>query len=140
MKARQAGESDSDSDEKDTMSEGGKDDKSTSKPVAKSTVTDTCLLIPEIVESSQVEFDDHHRAKLGGVMEIQQSIVVGQHDATDKFGQTQVQTQLSAYLEKAKALASGTGKTTLSADKVMKGLNYTIPMKDPACNVQSTSK
>ncbi len=73
-------------------------------------------------------------------MEILQSIVVGHPDNTDKFGQTQVQTQLSAYLEKAKALAAGTDKTTLSASQVMKGMNYSIPKKEPASNIQSTSK
>ncbi len=44
------------------------------------------------------------------------------------------------YLKKAKSLASGTGMTTLYAAEVMKRLIYTIPKKDPASNVQSTSK
>ncbi len=101
---------------------------------------DTSLLIPEIVDSGQVEFDEHHRAKLSGATDIQQSLVNNSPDATTKFGKNQLQTRLSEYLEKAQTLASGAGKTTVSATQVLKGLNYTIPKKDLASNVQSTSK
>ncbi len=73
-------------------------------------------------------------------MDIQQSMVTSRPNATTKFGQNQLQTRLSAYLEKAQTLASGAGKTTVSATQVLKGLNYTIPKKDLASNVQSTSK
>ncbi len=77
---------------------------------------------------------------MSGVTDIQQSLVVGSPDATMKFGQTQVQTQLSAYLGKTKASATRAGTTTVSATQVLKGLNYIIPKKDPTSNVQSTSK
>ncbi len=86
------------------------------------------------------KFDEHHRAKLSGAMNIQQSLVTSSPDATTKFGQNQLQTGLSAYLEKDQTIASGAGKTTMSATQVLKGLNYTIPKKDPASNVQSTLK
>ncbi len=43
-------------------------------------------------------------------------------------------------MEKVQTLASGAGKTTVSATQVLKGLIYTIPKKDPASNAQSTSK
>ncbi len=102
-------ESNSDSEEKSTK---------TVKPTVKETKTiskDTSLLIPEIVQSGQVEFDECHRAKLSCATDIQQSLVGSSPDATTKFGQTQVQTQLSAYLEKAQAIASGEGKTIVSA-------------------------
>ncbi len=99
----------------------------------------TSLLIPEIVDSDQVEFVEHHRAKLSGAMDIQQSMVTSSLNATTKFGQNQLQKQLYAYLEKALTLASGAGKTTVSATQVLKGLNYTFPKKDQASNVQSTS-
>ncbi len=72
--------------------------------------------------------------------DIQQSFVVGSLDAMTKFGQTQISTQMSEYLEKTKALATDAGRTTQSAAQVLKGLNYTIPKKDPASDVQSTSK
>ncbi len=67
-------------------------------------------------------------------------MITSSQNTTTKFGQTQVQTQLSAYLEKVKAKAAGAGTTTVSAAQVLKGLNYKIPKKDPASNVQSTSK
>ncbi len=68
-------------------------------------------------------------------MDIQQSMVTSSPNATTMFGQTKKQTQLSTHLEKA-----GASKTTLSAAQALKGLNYTILKKDPASNVQSTSK
>ncbi len=43
-------------------------------------------------------------------------------------------------MEKAQTIVAGASKTTVSAAQVLKGLNYTIPKKDPASNVQSTSK
>ncbi len=73
-------------------------------------------------------------------MDIQQSLVASSPEAMTKFGQTQVQTQLSTYLEKAQTRVAGASKTTVSATQVLKWLNYTIPKKDPASNVQSTSK
>ncbi len=117
IKARELVESDSDSDEKSTE---------TVKPTVKETnkvSKDSCLLIPEIVVSGQVEFDEHHQAKLSGA------------DTMTKFGQNQLQTWLSAYLAKAQTIASGAGKTPMSATQVLKGLKYTIPKKDPASNV-----
>ncbi len=69
IKSRELVESDSDSDEKFTK---------TVKATVKETKTiskDTSLLIPELV-SGQVEFDARHRAKLSGVTDIQQSLVV----------------------------------------------------------------
>ncbi len=77
---------------------------------------------------------------MSGVTDIQQSLVASGPDATTKFHQNQLQTRLSEYLEKVQTLASGAGKTTLSATQVLKGLNYTIPKKDLASNAQSTSK
>ncbi len=129
IKSRELVESDSDSDEKSTK---------TVKPTVKEMKTiskDTSLLISEIVDSGQVEFDERHRAKLSGATDIQQSMVTSSPDAMTKFGQNQLQTRLSEYLEKAQTLASGAGKTTVSATQVLKGLNYTIPKKDPASNV-----
>ncbi len=134
IKSRELVESDSDSEEKTTK---------TVKPTVKETKTiskDTSLLIPEIVDSGQVEFDERHRAKLSGATDGQQSTVTSSPDATTKFGQNQLQTWLSAYVEKAQTIAPGAGKTTVSATQVLKGLNYTIPKTDPASNVQSTSK
>ncbi len=69
IKSRELVESDSDYDEKSTKMV---------KPTVKETKTiskDTSLLIPEIVDSGQVEFDERHRAKLSGAMDIQQSMV-----------------------------------------------------------------
>ncbi len=77
---------------------------------------------------------------MSGATDIQQSMVTSSPNAMTKFGQNQLQTRLSAYLEKAQTLASGEGKTTLSATQVLNRLNYTIPKKDPASNIQSTSK
>ncbi len=77
---------------------------------------------------------------MSGATDIQQSLVANSPEATTKFGQTQVQTQLSAYLEKVQTIVAGASKTTVSAAQVLKGLNYTIPKKDPASNFQSTSK
>ncbi len=77
---------------------------------------------------------------MSGVTDIQQSLVASSPEATTKFGQTQVQTQLSVYLEKAQTIVAGASKTTVSAAQALKGLNYTIPKKDPAFNIQSTSK
>ncbi len=77
---------------------------------------------------------------MSGATDIQQSLVASSPEATTKFGQTQVQTQLSTYLEKALTRVAGTSKTTVYAAQVHKGLNYTIPKKDPASNIQSTTK
>ncbi len=93
---------------------------------------DKSLLVPETL-SGQVEYDAHHRAKLSGVTDIQQSIVTSSPDAKTKFGQTQVQTKLSEYLEKVQTLPTGSGNTSVSAAQVLKG--FTIPKKDPASNV-----
>ncbi len=48
-------------------------------------VTDSKLLMPEIVESGQTEFDECHFAKLSGAMDIQQSSVSSSPDATNSF-------------------------------------------------------
>ncbi len=67
-------------------------------------------------------------------------MVTSSPNATTNFGQTHVHTQLSAHLEKVKVKAAGASTTTVSAEQVLNGLNYTILKKDPASNVQSTSK
>ncbi len=77
---------------------------------------------------------------MSGATDIQQALVISSPKATTTFGQTKVQTQLSAHLEKAKTIVAGASKTTVSAALALKGLNYTILKKDPGSNVQSTSK
>ncbi len=134
IKSRELVESHSDSDEQSTKK--AKSIDMETKTISK----DPSLLVPQIIKSGQVEADERHQAKLSGVRDIQQSMVTGSPNASTKFGQTQVKTQLFAYLEKTKAKAAGAGTTTVSAAQVLKGLNYTIPKKDPASNVQSTSK
>ncbi len=74
---------------------------------------DPSLLIPQIIKSGQVEADERHHAKLSGVRDLQQSMIISSPNATTNFGQTEVQTQLSAYLEKAKAKEAGAGTTTV---------------------------
>ncbi len=59
-------------------------------------------------------------------------MVTSSPNVTTQFDQTHVQTQLSAYLEKAQAKAAWAGMITVSAAQVLKGLNDTIPKKDPA--------
>ncbi len=120
IKFQELVESDSDSDDKSAK---------TFKPTVKETKTtlkDPSLLKPELVKNGQVEFDERHRAKLSGVMDIQQSMVTSSPNATTMFGQTKKQTQLSAHLEKAKTVVAGASKTTLSAAQALKWLNYTI--------------
>ncbi len=71
----------------------------TVKPTVKEMKTiskDTSLLIPEIVVSAQVEFDECHRAKLSGATDIQDSWVTSSPNAMTKFGQNQFQIRLSA--------------------------------------------
>ncbi len=101
IKSRELVESDSDSDN---------DSAKMVKPTVKETKTiskDTSLLLPEIINSGQVEFDERHRAKLSSATDIQQSLVIGSPKAMTKFGQTKVQTQLSTYLDKAQTIVAG---------------------------------
>ncbi len=95
----------------------------------KTILKDPSLLVPQIFESGQVESDVRHRAKLSGVKDIQQSMVGSSPDAMTKFGQTQVETQVSAYLEEAQAIAAGADTTIVLPTQVLKGLNYAIPKK-----------
>ncbi len=67
-------------------------------------------------------------------------MVTSSPNTMTNFSQAQVQTQLSAHMEKAKVKAAGAGTTTVSSAQVLNGLNYIIPKKDPASNIQSTSK
>ncbi len=127
-------ESDSDSDEQSTKKDKSIDTET--KTISK----DPSFLIPEIIESGQVEADVRHRDKLSGLKDIQQSMVTSSPNVMTMFGQTEVQTQLSAYLEKTQAKSAEADTTTVSAAQVFKGLNYSILNKDQASNVQSTSK
>ncbi len=77
---------------------------------------------------------------MSSAKDIQQSLVTGSSKATTKFCQTKIQTQLSTYLEKAQTIVEGASKITVSSAQAFKGLNYTIQKKNPASNVQSTSK
>ncbi len=96
--------------------------------------------MPERVDNGQTEFDVRHRAKLSGVMDIQQSMVASSPEAITKFGLTQVSTQLSKHLEKTKNSTDEGGRVTRSASQVLMELNYTIPRKDPTSDTQSSSK
>ncbi len=103
-------ESSDSADEPSTKSTGGKGTKLCLKPrsrssemVMKTISTDGSLLMPERVDGGQTEFDVCHRARLSGISDIQQSMDASSHDATMKFGLTQVSTQLSKHLEQTKA-------------------------------------
>ncbi len=127
IKSRELVESNSDSDDKSAKMV---------KPNVKETKTipkDPSLLLPELVKSGHAEFDARHRAKLGVVTDIQQSLVTSSPKTITTFGQIKVQTQLSANLEKVKTIVAAASKTSVL-------LNYTIPKKDSASKVQSTSK
>ncbi len=63
-----------------------------SKTELKSIVTDSKLLMPEIVKSGQTQFDERHRAKLSGATYTQQSSVSSSPDSVTKFGISQVHT------------------------------------------------
>ncbi len=60
---------------------------------------DSTLLMPERVESCQVEFDERHQAKLSGAMDIRQSMVSSHPDVTLNFSATQVPTQWSEHAQ-----------------------------------------
>ncbi len=68
--------------------------------------------MPKRVDSGQKEFDECHRAKISGVINIQQSMVRSSPDAKTKFGLYQVSTQLSQHLEPTKASADQGGRIT----------------------------
>ncbi len=135
-------------DQQITKSTGGRGVKSSSKPRSKSSememktiFVDSTLLMPERVESGQKEFDECHRAKISGARDIQQSMVNHSPDTKMKFGLSQVLTQLSEHVEQTKASATNLGgRVTQSAAQIMNELNYTIPIKDPASDVESSSK
>ncbi len=95
---------------------------------------DSSLLMPERVESGQVEFDVRHRAKLSGATNIQQSSISSDPNATTNFGAHQVLTQLSE--NEKNVLGSQPDKSTSkdkdtstnqSAVQAMKKLAYKIP-------------
>ncbi len=94
--------------------------------------TGSSLLMHKIVDSGQIQFDVHHRAKLSGVTDIQQSMM--------KFGLTQVLIQLSKHLEQTKASVDQGCSVTRSAAQDLTSLNYTIPKIDSASDIQSSSK
>ncbi len=140
-------------DDKSTKSVGGEGVKNSLKLKQKSfktelnsITTDSKLLLPEIVENGQTELDEHHRDKLSGATDIQQSSVSNSPDATMKFGISQVQTQLSEFIQHTlsspqRLIYTKTSRPiTRSAAQVMKDLKYTIPNLYPASNVQSTLK
>ncbi len=95
----------------------------------------------EIVESSQTEFDERYRAKLSGATSIQQSSVSSSRDAMTKFGISQVQTQLSEFIQHTlsstqRLIYTKTSRiVTRSAAQVIKDLRYTIHRLDLASNV-----
>ncbi len=107
----------------------------------KSIETDGKLLMPEIVESGQTEFDECHHAKLSGAMDIQQSSVSSSPDAKTKFGISKVQTQLSEFIQQTllapqRLISTQTSRpVTRSAAQVMKYFKYTIPRLGPASNI-----
>ncbi len=131
IKSRELVESDSDSNDDSAIT--AKQSVQKRKTISK----DKSLLVPETL-SGQVEYDAHNRAKLSGGIDIQQSMVTGSPDTMTKFGQNQVQAKLSEHLKKFQTLATRSGSTSASAAQVLKG--FTIPKKDLASNVQSTSK
>lgn len=55
--------------------------------------------MPEIVTSHQTEHYELHHAKLSGVKDIQQTDVSSSPDTITKFEVSQVQIQLSEYLQ-----------------------------------------
>ncbi len=119
-------ESSDSADKRATKSAGDKRVKSSSKPSSRSSEmetktisTNSCLLMPEIVDSGQKEFNERHRAKLSGATDIQKSMVSSSHDDTMKFGLTQVSRQLSQHLEQTKASADQGGRITRSAAQVL---------------------
>ncbi len=119
-------ESSDSADKRATKSAGDKRVKSSSKPSSRSSEmetktisTNSCLLMPEIVDSGQKEFNEHHRAKLSGATDIKKSMVSSSHDDTMKFGLTQVSRQLSEHLEQTKASADQGGRITRSAAQVL---------------------
>ncbi len=63
--------------------------------------SDSSLLMPE---SRQPEFDEHHRTKISGETDIQQSNVSSSPGAMVKIRLSQVLTQLSKHLELTKYL------------------------------------
>ncbi len=100
-------------DEKLTKATGGKGVKSSSKPVPHSSQTelktiikDSILLMPERVKSGQTEFNERHRAKVSGAMDIQQSNMSSDPNATVNFGASQVSTQLSEHLQRTQTSSS----------------------------------
>ncbi len=60
---------------------------------------DCSLLMPERVESGQVEFDECYLAKLSGAIDIQQSSVRSDPNTMKNFGAGQVSTQWSEYVK-----------------------------------------
>ncbi len=92
-------------------SPGGQGVKSSSKAKPQSSekelntiVTDSTFLMPEIVMSGQTEHDECHHADISGFKDIQKTDVSSNPNDTTKFGLSQVQTQLSEYIESTLSL------------------------------------
>ncbi len=109
-------------------------------------VTDSSLLMPEIMTRCQTEHDEHHQAKLMGVKDIQHTDVSSSPDSTTKFGLEKVQTQLAEYILSKLAVFDATPLSkvskpvTRSVLQVVRYLKYQIPKKDPASDEQSSSQ
>ncbi len=68
--------------------------------------------MPEIVESGQTEFDEHHQAKVGSATDILQASVSRDPNATVNFGVSQVSTQLFEHLQQVQAPLSAANAPT----------------------------
>ncbi len=71
--------------------------------------------MPEIVDSSQTEFDERHWAKVGGATDILQASVSSDPNATVNFGVSQVSTQLSEYLQQVQVSSFAANALTESS-------------------------
>ncbi len=103
--------------------------------------------MPEIGESGQTEFDEHHQAKVSGATDIQQTNMNSDPNTTLNFGASQVSTQLTKHLQKAQTSSSTaivptyqSSMVTRSAGQVMRDLKYTIPRVNPTVTVKAKSK
>ncbi len=94
------------------------------------TVTNSSLLMPEIIIICQTEHDKHHRAKLIGIKDILQTDVSSSPDTKTKFGMRKVQTQLAEYIQSklaefdAASSIESSKTVTRSALQVVKDLKY----------------
>ncbi len=96
----------------------------------KTIVTDSSLLMPEIVASGQTEHDEHHQAKLSGVRDIIQADVSSSPDATMNFWAEKIRTQLTEYIQNklteidTPSSTESSKTNTSSALQVLKDLKY----------------